>query len=96
MTTLLKPIITEKSLKHATGGIFTFEVGMQETKKTIKKEAEMLFHVHVKDVSTIIRKGKIKTAGRKRVKIQRPNRKFARLILAKGEKIDLFEIGKIA
>jgi large subunit ribosomal protein L23 len=94
MTILQKPIITEKSIKDATAGIFTFAVRVDATKPEIKKEAEKLFSVHVKNVVTVIRKGKEKRAGKQRRTIVRPNVKIARLKLAKGEKIDFFEIGK--
>lgn len=94
MTILHKPVITEKSLKDATHGIFTFKADMTSTKKDIKEEVEKLFSVHVKRITTTIRKGKQKRAGKKRNEVQRPDVKIARLHLSKGEKIDLFEIGK--
>lgn len=94
MDILYKPVITEKSIRDVQHGIFTFAVDPVKTKKEIRSEVESLFHVHVKKIETVIRKGKEKHAGRQRRVVTRPSVKIARLKLAKGEKIDLFETGK--
>jgi large subunit ribosomal protein L23 len=91
-----KPIITEKSLNDATRGIFTFEADRSSSKLQIKKAIEETFAVHVKKISTVIMKGKKRMVGRKRQKVQEANKKRARVKLAAGEKIDLFEVGKNA
>jgi len=89
-----KPIITEKSLKDATNGIFTFDVDRNAKKPQIKKAIEEIFKVHVRAVSTNIVKGKKRMVGRKRLASTEPDKKKARVRLAKGEKIDLFEVGQ--
>lgn len=89
-----KPIITEKSLKDATSGIFTFHVDRNAQKREIKKAIEEIFKVHVKSVSTNIVKGKKRLVGRKRLVSTEPDKKKARVRLAAGEKIDLFEVGQ--
>lgn len=89
-----KPIITEKSLVDARRGIFAFEVEKSATKFQIKKMIEKTFKVHVKRISTVIIKGKKRMVGRKRIEIDRPDKKKTRVKLASGEKIDLFEVGK--
>ena len=89
-----KPIITERSLKDASLGIFTFEVNKSIDKRQIKMALENLFHIHVKKIATTIIKGKTKLAGKKRKKIRESDRKIARVKLKSGEKIDLFEINQ--
>lgn len=90
---LKKPIKTEKSFASAAKGVFTFLVDLKATKKDIKKAVEREFNVHVVSVKTAIMKGKVKNAGRKKMKIAGSDRKKAFVELKKDEKIDLFEAG---
>lgn len=92
--TIIRPIITEKSLKDALKNVYTFAVDVSSNKNQITKKIEELFNVHVKNIKTTILKGKNRTVGRKRKVIKKPDVKKARVELAKGEKIDLFEIGE--
>jgi len=87
------PIITEKSLRDVKNGIFTFAVDKKSNKIEIGREIENLFKVHVKAITTEIIKGKKKFLGRKRQVALLPDTKKARVKLAKGEKIGLFEVG---
>jgi len=87
------PIITEKSLNDAKNGIYTFAVDKKSNKIEIRKEIESQFKIHVKGITTEIIKGKKKLSGRRRQASQLPDVKKARVKLAKGEKIDLFEVG---
>lgn len=87
-----RPVITEHSLDAASHGVFTFEVHTASAKPAISRAVEMLYSVHVTGISTSIRKGKEKRAGKKRMRIERPDRKIARIQLKKGEKIAAFEI----
>jgi len=91
---LTKPIITEKSLKDASNGVFTFEVNKYANKIEIKKAIEEMFKVHVKRVTTTLRKGKERRVGNKRLIVKNPDSKRARVKLLAGEKIDLFEVGQ--
>lgn len=91
---IIKPIITEKSLKDAGMGTYTFAVDLNSNKNQIRQAVEKMFTVHVKDITTVIIRGKNKIAGRKRRKVQQPDVKKARVKLSSGEKIDLFEIGE--
>lgn len=95
-STLQKPIITEKSLKDAKRGIFTFAVAKYASKDQIIADIEHFYHVHAVGIKTLIKKGKVKAAGKKRTKIRKPDTKKAYIYLAKGEKIDLFEAGETA
>ena len=88
---LLKPIITERSLKDASSGVFTFMVKKYADKVGIKKAVESQFQVHVKGLSTIKVKGKKRMIGRRRTKVTKPDWKKAKVRLAAGEKISLFE-----
>ena len=89
-----KPIITEKSFAEAQNGVFTFAVDKDANKGQIKKAIEDLFKVHVKSVATALVKGKKRLVGKKRLPVYEANWKKARVVLAKGEKIDLFEVGE--
>ena len=89
-----KPIITEKSLKDATDGYFTFEVDRKAQKSQIRQAIEKMFKVHVTAISTAIAKGKKRLVGKKRMAVVSPCKKKAKVKLLKGEKIDLFEVGQ--
>jgi large subunit ribosomal protein L23 len=89
-----KPIITEQSLKDAQNGIYTFEARLSARKPEIKRAIQDMYNVHVTGMSTMIRKGKMKTAGKKRQKINKPDRKKVKIWVAKGEKISAFELGQ--
>ena len=87
-----RPIITEHSLNAAKKSIFTFEVEKSSKKPAIVRAIEVLYTVHVTAISTSLRKGKAKRAGKKRMKIKRRDLKIARVRLKKGEKIPAFEL----
>ncbi len=91
---ILKPIITEKSFSDAQKGVFTFGVEKSANKNEISKTIENMFNVHVLDITTVVHKGKKRIAGKKRKVITQPDSKKARVRLAKGEKIDLFDSGE--
>src|SRR3989338_5495686 len=88
---LLKPIITERSLKDASSGVFTFMVKKYADKANIKDVVESQFKVHVKNISTIKVKGKKRMIGKRRTKVTKPDWKKAKVKLSAGEKIYLFE-----
>lgn len=89
----LIPVISEKSLKLAKEGNYTFMVEKRLGKYEIRKLVEEVFKVHVTGIRTLNLRGEMKRtlAGRKR-KIQ-PTKK-AIVTLAEKEKIDLFETKK--
>jgi large subunit ribosomal protein L23 len=89
-----RPLITEKSLKDASVGVFTFEVLKSCDKKQAKKEIEKMFNVHVVRIATSIKKGKVHTVGKKRNVVRKPDIKKVFVKLKTGEKIDLFEVGQ--
>ncbi len=89
-----KPIITEKSLRDAARGIFTFEVDKKASEYQVKKEVETLFKVHVTKITSANFKGKKRLVGKKRVPVYGPARKKIWVKLKPEEKIDLFETGE--
>ena len=55
-----KPIITEKATMASEHGAVVFEVAKDANKPQIKEAVEALFGVKVKEVNTVITKGKVK------------------------------------
>lgn len=91
---MLTPIISERSLKDAANGVYTFAVEKKMKKTHIRKAIEELFLVHVEKITVSTIKGKKRAAGRKRMIVEEPDRKKARARLRKNEKIDVFEVTK--
>lgn len=91
---VVKPVITEHSMKAAAGGIFTFAVFKMVRKPAIKKEIEKKFSVNVVSLSTSILKGGRKRVGKRMIeKVLSPWKKVM-VKLAKDQKISLFDIGE--
>lgn len=82
-----RPLITEKSTLVAEDNKIVFEVAMDADKKAIKEAVEALFKVEVKNVNTLIQKGKTKRfrghEGR------RNDMKKAIVTLAEGQSVDI-------
>jgi large subunit ribosomal protein L23 len=57
---ILSPVITEKATLASEKNQVIFKVARNATKPQIKEAVEKLFDVKVKNVNTLIRKGKIK------------------------------------
>jgi large subunit ribosomal protein L23 len=57
---ILSPVITEKATLASEKNQVIFKVARKATKPQIKEAVEKLFDVKVKNVNTLIRKGKIK------------------------------------
>lgn len=90
---MIKPIFTEKSLKAAKAGNYTFRVERGMTKPRIASEIAKIFGVKVVGVRTIKisgEKGKNARGGNFAVS----SGKKAIVTLKEGEKISLFEEGK--
>lgn len=90
---LERPIITEKSTQGVALGKYAFKVAKKANKKEVAKAIEQFFDVHVRQVQTVIIKGKKKRA-RSRKEFKQPDWKKAIVQLAEGEKIDIFETGE--
>jgi large subunit ribosomal protein L23 len=89
--TLLKPVVTEKSVELARSmNKYTFYVNPKSNKIEIKKAVQDLFKVRVLGVNTANVKGKKKKVGKSPAGY-RPNRKRAVVSLPPGDKIEIFE-----
>ncbi len=85
--TLVRPVITEKSMLVSEAGKVAFIVPLGATKNDIKAAVESIFNVKVEKVNTIRQFGKTKIfRGRKGV---RSDFKKAFVTLAKGQNIDV-------
>lgn len=86
---LKRPRITEKGSRMAEGQpVVVFEVPLDANKSEIRNAVQAVFNVAVKDVRTLLVRGKIKRRGRFVGK--RPNWKKAIVTLNAGESIDFF------
>ncbi|HKC04787.1 MAG TPA: 50S ribosomal protein L23 [Patescibacteria group bacterium] len=90
---MITPIFTEKSLKLAKEGKYSFWVGRRANKSGLKSEIAKLFGVHVigiRTISTSPEKGR----NARGVKFSTVRNKKAIVTLKDKEKIDLFEQSK--
>lgn len=90
--TLIRPIITEKSMMSASNGQFTFAVLLGATKHQVKVAIESAFKVNVTSVNILRRHVPAKGTGPKRLVGKASQEKFATVTLKKGQKIDLFDL----
>ena len=91
---VVRPIISERSLSDARRGVFTFEVVKNANKDLAASEISKLFNVKVVSITSEIIKGKIKSTGRKKLRVKRPDMKKVRVHLSEGQTIPLFEVGQ--
>ncbi len=90
-TILIKPLITEKNtVVQETLNQYTFEVGMKSNKIEIKKAVQDKFNVRVREVNTLVSKGKKKSQMTRKGRFEgyRADRKKAIVTLHKEDKID--------
>jgi large subunit ribosomal protein L23 len=84
---ILSPVITEKATMASERSQVVFKVSRTATKPQIKAAVEKLFDVKVKQVNTLVRKGKIKiTRGRRG---EQSDTKRAIVTLEEGHRIDV-------
>lgn len=88
---IIKPIISEKSLRDATVGKYTFLVDKKANKTEIKKAIEAVFDVKVVKILTNITKGSTTRNTRIGRKISVFSDKKARVTLQKGQSIAIFD-----
>lgn len=85
--TLVRPVITEKSMLSSEAGKVVFRVSIDATKDHIKSAVEAIFNVKVEKVNTIRQIGKTKIfKGREG---RRSDYKKAMVTLAEGQNIDV-------
>lgn len=86
---LIKPIVSEKSVKEMENGKYSFWVHINTNKLQIRKAVSDIFKVKVKDVNIQINKGKRRmTRG---IIGKTKDRKKAIVTLESGQKIEIFE-----
>ena len=92
MSTLKKPIVTEKATALNEKGQYTFEVERNANKVQIKKDIEQLYGVTVTDISTIRAQGKLKSKFTKggAVSGRRASIKKAIVTVKEGDVIDFY------
>lgn len=91
---LLKPIVSEKSMKLAGSLSYTFLVGKNATKPQIAKAVTQQFKVTVLGVKTMNVKGEIKMQRRARRNYTTSSSKKAIVQIKKGQVIPIFEAPK--
>jgi large subunit ribosomal protein L23 len=92
MSTLKRPIITEKATSLNETGRYVFEVDRTANKVQIKKDIEQLYGVNVISINTMRTIGKIKSKATKggQVSGRRAHGKKAVVTLKDGDIIDFY------
>ena len=85
--TLVRPVITEKSMLSSEAGKVTFLVPLSASKEDVKAAVEAIFNVKVNKVNTIRQFGKNKRF--RGYEGQRSDYKKALVTLADGQNIDV-------
>ena len=94
MIILQKPIISEKSMKLAGDGLYTFLVNRSSTKPQIAKAVKEAFKVDIISVKTINVKGEVKMQRKIRKNFTTKAFKKALVQVRKGQIIPIFETPK--
>lgn len=90
---IIAPVITEKSMKDASVGRYTFKVATATNKPLIRQAIQDRFKVKVVKIMTALVKGKTDRRGVKREEFVKTAWKKAIVQLAKDQKIGLFDVG---
>ncbi len=88
---IIKPVVSEKSLKDAAAGKYTFLVNNKANKTEIKKAIEEIFEVKVTKIMTNITKGSTTRNTKVGRKVTVFSDKKARVVLQKGQSIAIFD-----
>jgi large subunit ribosomal protein L23 len=91
-STVVRPVVTEKSIAQTAASQYTFDVAPDANKHLIRDAVEKLFKVKVLRVNTVSVKGKLKRDPRHRTRrpsVVRSDRKKAVVTLREGDKIEL-------
>ena len=92
--TLIKPIITEKSLALANSqNCYTFGVQVTASKNQVVKAIEEFYKVEVAKVRTVSIRPQARRTGKRRTSSMSPKSKKAYVYLKEGHSIDLFDVG---
>lgn len=91
-TSVIRPVLTEKTLSLAAIGWYTFVVKLASRKSEISRDITSLYAVHVTDVHTRRVKGKTRRVGKKPKRAVGPDWKKAMIRLKSGETIEAFQV----
>jgi large subunit ribosomal protein L23 len=86
---IIRPVVSEKSYAGIERNAYTFLVAGDANKTEIKEAVQQIWNVHVVEVNTMNRKGKLKRTRLGQGK--RPDQKRAVVRLAAGDTIEIFE-----
>lgn len=91
---ILAPIITEKSIVAQSRGVYSFWVSQKANKSQIAEAFETVFKTKPLMVRTMQVKGKVKNDPRRRLTIQKPDKKRAIITVSKDTKLELMSLSK--
>lgn len=91
---IIRPIVSEASLKSAESDRYVFEVAKEANKKEIAEAIREKFKVDVSKVQTRLIKGRSRRMLRRRDRVFLGPIKKADVQVGKGQKIDIFESKK--
>ena len=86
---IIRPVVSEKSYAGLEANKYTFLVHPEASKTEIKEAIQKIWNVHVLNVNTLKRRGKIKR--QRFVEGKRADQKRAVVTLAEGDQIEIFE-----
>ena len=87
---IIRPVLSEKSNDlRENHGKYAFVVHRDATKQDVKKAVKAMWDVEVRDVKTLIQRGKIKRRGSNLSKPVKTKKAFVTLV--EGAKLPLFE-----
>lgn len=90
--TLLKPLLTEKTMRLAQAGQFTFLVDRSASKPAIARAVADQFKVTVLKVTSAADPGKVRKTGKRRLKSVITAGKKAAVTLKAGQTIEFFKM----
>lgn len=90
--TIIKPIVTERTMAMQNEGNYVFEVNMKTSKGAVSKEIERLYNVKVDSVRVMIMPGKKRRILKTRRFTKTKKWKKAVVKLKEGQKLEL--VGK--
>lgn len=93
-STMVRPVITERSLQDAARGWFTFNVPVSANKGQIAQKVHEVFTVDVLEVRSATMPGKTRRATRRMRTIAAKQWKKARVKLKEGQRIDAFSVAE--
>jgi large subunit ribosomal protein L23 len=92
MNTMVKPILTEKSLSYASRGFYTFAVHRDANKHQIASAIHSHYNVDVISVRTIMVHGKVRRVGKRMLPVRLTDWKKAIVTIGGGQTIDAFQV----